>query len=57
MSSVMGCRQRGEGCLPLTLLGVVIVAGMVVVIIDGVVLVATSWSWSWGVVSVVVVTT
>ena len=42
----------------MTLLGVVIVAGMVVVVINGVVLVAVSWSWSQGVVvSVVVVTT
>ena len=57
MSSVMGCRRHGEGCLPLTLLGVVVVTGMVVVIINGVVLVAASWSWSQGVVSAVVVTT
>ena len=42
----------------MTLLGVVVVAGMVIIVIDGVVLVAMSWSWSWGVVvSAVVVTT
>ena len=41
----------------MTLLGVVVVAGMVVIIINGVVLVAASWSWSQGVVSAVVVTT
>ena len=42
----------------MTLLGVVIVAGMVVIVINGVVLVAVSWSRSQGVVvSVVVVTT
>ena len=42
----------------MTLLGVVVITGMVVIIIDGVVLVATLWSWSQGVVvSAVVVTT